>query len=102
MLRIVVLEVTALVIALVTVVVRTVFVVVVTVCVHIFTGPTKTSYLDPFTPKSDQFQISPAASPVLLPHSRKNLVFHSFSWKMIILPILTTSTSPIHFRKRTS
>ena len=49
-----------------------------------------------FTPKSDQCQISPAASPEISLHSTKNLAFHSLlRWKMIILPILTTS--PIHF-----
>ena len=46
-----------------------------------------------FTPKSDQFQISPAAAPATLhQNSVKNLDFHSlFRRKMIILPILTTS-----------
>ena len=50
-----------------------------------------------FTPKSDLLQISPAASPEILhSHSMKNLPFHSLlRWKMIILPILTTSL--IHF-----
>ena len=37
---------------------------------------------NPFTPKSDQVQISPAASPEIL---------HNRVWNMIILPILTTS-----------
>ena len=51
---------------------------------------------NPFTPKSDQFQISPAASPVTLWTSMKNLAFHSLlRLDMIILPILTTSL--IHF-----
>ena len=43
----------------------------------------------PFTPMSDKFKIS---------HALKNLGFHSLlRWKMIILPILTTSL--IHFSK---
>ena len=52
--------------------------------------------LNPLTPKSDQSQISPAASPQIFHHSMKNLAFHSLlRQKMIILPILTTSL--IHF-----
>ena len=49
-------------------------------------------HYNPFTPKSDQFQISRAASPEIQePHAIKNLAFHSLlRWKMIILPILTT------------
>ena len=43
-------------------------------------------FFNPFTPKSDQFQISPAASPRTLHDSVKNLAFHSFQMKMIILP----------------
>ena len=52
---------------------------------------------NPFTPKSDQFLISPAASPELLHNTvMENLAFHSLPrWKMIILPIFTTSL--IHF-----
>ena len=51
---------------------------------------------DPFTPKSDQYQIFPADSPEILSHSMENLAFHSsIRWKMIILPILTMSL--IHF-----
>ena len=43
--------------------------------------------LSSFTPKSDQFQISPANIP---PHSMKNLAFHSFlRGKMIKLPTFT-------------
>ena len=50
----------------------------------------------PFTPKSDQCQISPAASREILHYSVKNVAFHSLlRWKMIILPILTSL--PIHF-----
>ena len=47
--------------------------------------------LNPFTPKSDQLQNSPAASPeILSSHSMKNLAFHLLlRWKMIILPILS-------------
>ena len=49
----------------------------------------------PFTPKSDQNPISPAASPEILHHSMKKMALHSFlRWKLIILPIPTTS--PIH------
>ena len=51
---------------------------------------------NPFTTRSDQSPISPAASPGILHHSMKNLAFHSLlRRKMITLPILTTS--PIHF-----
>ena len=53
--------------------------------------------LSVFTPKSAQFQISPAASPDKnTSHSMENLVVHSLlTWKMNILPILTISL--IHF-----
>ena len=45
---------------------------------------------NPFTPKSDQFQVSPAASPEIRHHTVWFL--HSLlRWKMIILTILTTS-----------
>ena len=46
---------------------------------------------NPFTPKSDKYQISPAASPkIYTSHSTQNLAFRSLlKWKMIILPILT-------------
>ena len=50
--------------------------------------------LNPFTPKSDQLQISPSASPGILCHTVwRTWVFNSLlRWKMIIrLPILTTS-----------
>ena len=50
--------------------------------------------LNPFTPKSDQLQVSPAASPEILHHTEviNNLAFHRLlRWKTIILPILTTS-----------
>ena len=52
---------------------------------------------NPFTPKGDQFQISRAASPGILYHTVwRNLLFIALlSWKMIILPIITTSL--IHF-----
>ena len=33
--------------------------------------------INPFTPKSDQVQMSPAASPVILHHSVDNLASHS-------------------------
>ena len=43
-------------------------------------------------PKSDQFQISPAAWPEILHHTVWGIWLHSLlRWKMIILPILTTS-----------
>ena len=49
--------------------------------------------LNPFTPKSDQFQISPAASPVIIHHIvwRIQLFIALLRCKIIILPILTTS-----------
>ena len=52
---------------------------------------------NPFTPKSDQCQISPAGvNRNITSHSMKNLAFHSlFRWNMIILRILATSL--IHF-----
>ena len=48
---------------------------------------------NPFTPKSDQFQISPAASPVILHHIlwRIQLFIALLRCKIIILSILTTS-----------
>ena len=52
----------------------------------------------PFAPKSDQFQIYPAASPetCVTSHSMENLAFHILlRSKIIILPILPTS--PIYF-----
>ena len=50
---------------------------------------------NPFTTKSDQFQISPAASPEIS-HSMESLSFRSLlRWKMITPSTLTTS--PIHF-----
>ena len=42
---------------------------------------------NPFTPKSDQFQISPAASPVTLWTSMKNLAFHSLLRLDMIIPV---------------
>ena len=50
-----------------------------------------------FTPKSDQDQISPAASPVILHHAVwRTWLFIAYSdWKMILVPVLTTSL--IHF-----
>ena len=53
--------------------------------------------LNPFTPKSDQVQISPVASPVILHHTVwRTWLFIAYSdWKMILVPVLTTSL--IHF-----
>ena len=54
--------------------------------------------INPFTPESNQCQISPPASPeILASHScKENLAFHSLlGWKIIILQILATSL--IHF-----
>ena len=53
--------------------------------------------INPSTPKSDQFQIPPAASPgIHTSHSMEKFGFHTLLTSMIImLPILTTS--PIHF-----
>ena len=49
-------------------------------------------YFHPFTPKSDQLQISPAVPQEITSHSIENLPFHSLlRWEMIILPILTSS-----------
>ena len=55
------------------------------------------STFNPFTPKSDQFQISPAAPPVILYHTVwRTWLFLTQSYvKMIIVTILPTS--PIHF-----
>ena len=49
--------------------------------------------LSPFTPKSDQCQISPCSlTRNITPHSMKNLTFHSLlRWKVVILQILATS-----------
>ena len=48
--------------------------------------------LNPFTPKSDQVQISPVASPVILHHTVwRTWLFIAYSdWKMILVPVLTT------------
>ena len=53
--------------------------------------------LNPFTPKNDQFQISPPASPVILHHIVwRTWFFIAYSnWRMNIVTIL--STSIIHF-----
>ena len=52
--------------------------------------------VNPFTPKSDQLQSSPAASPEILHHAvGRTWLSNLLRWKMIILPILTTSL--IHF-----
>ena len=53
--------------------------------------------INPFTPKSDQVQISPAAFQVILHRTVwRTWLFIAYSdWKMIILPILTTPL--IHF-----
>ena len=50
-----------------------------------------------FTPKGDQIQISPVASPVILHHTVwRTWLFIAYSdWKMILVPVLTTSL--IHF-----
>ena len=52
---------------------------------------------NPSTPKSDQVQISPVASPVILHHTvLRTWLFIAYSdWKMILVPVLTTSL--IHF-----
>ena len=52
---------------------------------------------NPFTPKSDQFQLSPySLTWNITSHSMENLAFHCLlRWTMIMLPILTTSL--IHF-----
>ena len=43
------------------------------------------NFLSPFTPKNDQYQIYPAVSPNITPHSMKNWDFHSLlRWKMIL------------------
>ena len=45
---------------------------------------------NPFTPKSDKFQISPARSPEILSYSIKNVAFHSLlRWKMINLELIS-------------
>ena len=56
----------------------------------------KTAF-NPFTPKGDQVQISPVASPVILHHTVwRTWLFIAYSdWKMILVPVLTTSL--IHF-----
>ena len=56
--------------------------------------------LNPFTLKSNQFQIFPCSlTRNIITQSMKNLVFHSLlRWKIVILPILTTSY--IHFLLR--
>ena len=52
---------------------------------------------NPFTPKSDQCQISPAASPEILHYTvwRTWVFIALLRWKLIILPILATSL--VHF-----
>ena len=59
--------------------------------------PGRGHLFNPFNPKSDQCQISPAASPGILHHTVwRTLLFIAYSdWKIIMLPILTTSL--IHF-----
>ena len=53
--------------------------------------------LNPFTPKTDQVQISPAASPEILHHTvwRTWVFIASLRWKLIILPIIATPL--VHF-----
>ena len=53
--------------------------------------------VNPSTPKSDQVQISPVASPVILHHTvwRTWPFIACSDWKMILVPVLTTSL--IHF-----
>ena len=53
--------------------------------------------INTFIPKSDQVQISPVASPVILHHTVwRTWLFIAYSdWKMILVPVLTTSL--IHF-----
>ena len=57
--------------------------------------------LNPFTPESDQCQISPPASTRnITSHSKENLAFHSLlRWKMIILPTLITSLMHLLFKR---
>ena len=54
---------------------------------------------NPFTPKTDQCQISPAASPEVLHHTvMENFAFQSLlRWKMIIHVLTNLATSLIHF-----
>ena len=54
--------------------------------------------LNPFIPESDQVQISPVASPVILHHTVwRTWLFIAYSdWKMILVPVLTTSL--IHWK----
>ena len=58
-------------------------------------------FVNPFTPKSDQFQISPAASPVILHHilCRIRLFIALLRCKIIILSILTTSLILLLFKR---
>ena len=42
--------------------------------------------INPPTPKSDQFQISPAASPEILSHSMKKLAFQNLPRRKMIMP----------------
>ena len=51
-------------------------------------------WLNPFTPKSDQFQISPAASPEILDYTVCRTLLYSDE-RLSYLPILATSL--IHF-----
>ena len=56
---------------------------------------------NPFTPESDQCQISPPAPSEILHHtSKENLAFHSLlRWKMIIIQILAISLMHFLFKR---
>ena len=60
-------------------------------------APASLGKFNPFTPKSDQLQISPAASPEILHYTvQRTWLFHSLlRWKIIILSILSVSLT--HF-----
>ena len=56
-------------------------------------GSERVRTFNTFTPKSDQFQISPVASPVIVHHTvwRTWISIAYSDWKMILVPVLTTS-----------
>ena len=63
-----------------------------------------TRVINSSTPKSDEFQISPAASPEILHHTvwRTWLFIAILIWKIIMYCLNSLTTSPIHFSIKVS
>ena len=53
-------------------------------------------FINPFTPKREQFHISHAASPEIQHHTRRTWLFMAYSDECMMLILLILTTSPIY------